>query len=142
MKPVHSKYYLPLTDHGPFLLFYPQEVVKDGLRFPAVGLDNPSTVSCILLQQPGKLKAKQIREGKEKAKNSGAVTVCLLCDKGSEIQELLLFFLAAVQAQKDVTGSTKQMKVSAEIFLNAGFVWVIINLILIGCNIYLRSSIE
>lgn len=29
-------------------------------------------------------------------------------------------FLAAVQAQKDVTGSTKQMKVSAEIFLNAG----------------------
>lgn len=36
-----------------------------------------------------------------------------------------MFFLAAVQAQKDVTGSTKQMKVSAEIFLNAGFVWVI-----------------
>ena len=53
-----------------------------------------------------------------------------------------MFFLAAVQAQKDVTGSTKQMKVSAEIFLNAGFVWGIINLILIGCNIYLRSSIE
>ncbi|XP_068715346.1 cilia- and flagella-associated protein 221-like isoform X1 [Montipora foliosa] len=56
----------------------PQEVVKDGLRFPTVGLDNPSAVTSILLQQPGKLKAKQIRE--------------------------------AVQMQKDVTGSTKQMK--------------------------------
>ena len=103
-----------------FFLFYPQEVVKDGLRFPAVGLDNPSTVSYILLQQPGKLKAKQIREGKEKAKSSAAITVCWLGGKGSEIHELLMFFLAAVQAQKDVTGSTKQMKVSAEIFLNAG----------------------
>ena len=120
MKPVRSKYYLRLTDHGLFCLFYPQEVVKDGLRFPAVGLDNPSTVSCILLQQPGKLKAKQIREGKEKANSSAAITVCWLWGKGSEIHELLMFFLAAVQAQKDVTGSTKQMKVSAEIFLNAG----------------------
>ena len=55
-------------------------MVKDGLRFPAVGLDNPSTVSSILLQQPGKLKAKQIREGKEKAKSSAAITVCWLCD--------------------------------------------------------------
>ena len=71
-----------------FLRFYPQEVVKDGLRFPAVGLDNPSTVSCILLQQPGKLKAKQIREGKEKAKSSAAITVYWLCDKASEIQDL------------------------------------------------------
>ena len=70
-----------------FLLFYPQEVVKDGLRFPAVGLDNPSTVSCILLQQPGKLKAKQIREGMEKAKSFAAITLCCLCDKASEIQE-------------------------------------------------------
>ena len=59
-----------------FKLFYAQEVVKDGLRFPAVGLDNPSTVSFILLQQPGKLKAKQIREGKENAKNLAAMTVC------------------------------------------------------------------
>ena len=103
-----------------FLLFYLQEVIKDGLRFPAVGLDNPSTVSCILLQQPGKLKAKQIREGTEKAKSSAAITVCWLWDTGSEIHELLMFFIAAVQAQQDVTGSTKQMKVSAEIFLNAG----------------------
>ena len=37
--------------------------MKDGLRFPAVGLDNPSAVTHVLLQQPGKLKAKQIREG-------------------------------------------------------------------------------
>ncbi|XP_029201287.2 LOW QUALITY PROTEIN: cilia- and flagella-associated protein 221-like [Acropora millepora] len=54
------------------------ELVKDGLRFPAVGLDNPSAVTHVLLQQPGKLKAKQIRE--------------------------------AVQMQKEVTGSSKQMK--------------------------------
>ena len=40
-------------------------MVKDGLRFPTVGLDNPSAVTSILLQQPGKLKAKQIREGKK-----------------------------------------------------------------------------
>lgn len=42
-----------------------KELVQDGLRFPVVGLDNPSTVSSILLQQPGKLKAKQIREGEQ-----------------------------------------------------------------------------
>ena len=57
-----------------FKLFFVQEVVKDGLRFPTVGLDNPSTVSGILLQQPGKLKAKQIREGKGNAKNLAAMT--------------------------------------------------------------------
>jgi len=42
-----------------------KEVVQDGLRFPVVGLDNPSTVSSILLQQPGKMKAKQLREGEQ-----------------------------------------------------------------------------
>ena len=48
-----------------YVIFCLKEVVHDGLRFPVAGLDNPSTVSGILLQQPGKLKAKQIREGKE-----------------------------------------------------------------------------
>lgn len=48
----------------PYYFFgFVQELVRDGLRFPTTGLDNPSTVSSILLQQPGKLKAKQIREG-------------------------------------------------------------------------------
>ena len=42
-----------------------KELVQDGLRFPITGLDNPSTVSNILLQQPGKLKAKQLREGEQ-----------------------------------------------------------------------------
>ena len=52
-------------EHGFSILFFGfvQELVRDGLRFPTTGLDNPSTVSSILLQQPGKLKAKQIREG-------------------------------------------------------------------------------
>ena len=48
----------------PYYFFgFVQELVRDGSRFPTTGLDNPSTVSSILLQQPGKLKAKQIREG-------------------------------------------------------------------------------
>ena len=55
------------------LIFFQKELVKDGLRFPVVGLDNPSTVSNVLLQQPGKLKAKQIREGKDKLENHVAV---------------------------------------------------------------------
>ncbi|KAJ7384106.1 hypothetical protein OS493_023430 [Desmophyllum pertusum] len=47
----------------------PQELVKDGLRFPVIGLDNPFTVSSVLLQQPGKLKAKQIREAVQTKKD-------------------------------------------------------------------------
>ena len=46
-------------------IFHQKELVRDGLRFPVIGLDNPFTVSSVLLQQPGKLKAKQIREGEE-----------------------------------------------------------------------------
>lgn len=42
-----------------------KELVLDGLRFPVVGLNSPSTVSNVLLQQPGKLKAKQLREGEQ-----------------------------------------------------------------------------
>lgn len=42
-----------------------KELVVDGLRFPVVGLNSPSTVSNVLLQQPGKLKAKQLREGEQ-----------------------------------------------------------------------------
>lgn len=40
-----------------------KELVQDGIRFPVVGFDSPSTVTKVLLQQPGKLKAKQLREG-------------------------------------------------------------------------------
>ena len=46
-----------------FFYLLSEGTVQDGIRFPVVGLDNPSTVSNILLQQPGKLKAKQLREG-------------------------------------------------------------------------------
>ncbi|CAH3130560.1 unnamed protein product [Pocillopora meandrina] len=51
-----------------------QELVRDGLRFPTTGLDNPSTVSSILLQQPGKLKAKQIREAVQSKKDVSGST--------------------------------------------------------------------
>ena len=42
-----------------------KELVQDGIRFPVVGFDSPSTVTKVLLQQPGKLKAKQLREGEK-----------------------------------------------------------------------------
>ncbi|PFX33812.1 Primary ciliary dyskinesia protein 1 [Stylophora pistillata] len=51
-----------------------QELVRDGLRFPTSGLDNPSSVCSILLQQPGKLKAKQIREAVQNKKDVSGST--------------------------------------------------------------------
>jgi len=41
----------------------PQEIVYEGFHFPAF-LDTPSAVGKILAQQPGKMRASQLRQGK------------------------------------------------------------------------------
>jgi len=40
-----------------------QEIVYEGFHFPAF-LDTPSAVGKILAQQPGKMRASQLRQGK------------------------------------------------------------------------------
>ena len=41
----------------------PQEIVYEGFHFPAF-LDTPSAVGKILAQQPGKMRASHLRQGK------------------------------------------------------------------------------
>lgn len=38
-----------------------QEIMKDGIRFPR-NLNNPSAVAYVLTQQPGKMKAKDLKD--------------------------------------------------------------------------------
>ena len=45
------------------MVLLPQEIVYEGLHFPAF-LDTPSAVGRILAQQPGKMRASQLRQGK------------------------------------------------------------------------------
>ena len=41
----------------------PQTVVRDGVRFDPANLDTPYAVAQVLNQEPGKLKAKDLRDG-------------------------------------------------------------------------------
>ena len=47
-----------------FFGFVFQGVYHEGILFPT-NLDNPNAVGKVLLQEPGKMKASQIRKGKE-----------------------------------------------------------------------------
>ena len=64
-------------------MFFPQEVEKDGIRFPS-DLDTPYAVAQVLNQQPGKLRIKDIRDAvmAKKSKDESGMTkqmkVCII----------------------------------------------------------------
>ena len=53
------------TENRIFALNFAQEIEKDGIRFP-LNMDTPYAVGQVLNQEPGKLRIKDLRDGRSR----------------------------------------------------------------------------